>query len=166
MTKSVEAARIGSTPGRGLGASQLAAVFLRLALGTGLLSAVADRFGFWGPPGAVLVTWGNFQNFLAYTAKINPWCPSAFLPPLGEFVTIAEAGLGILLILGISTRLAAILTGLMTLAFAAAMTLVLGVHAPLIYSVFVFSAASFLLASQPPDKLSIDNFRELTSRQR
>jgi len=51
----------------------------------------------------------------------------------------------------------------MTLAFAAAMTLVLGVHAPLIYSVFAFSAASFLLASQPPDKLSIDSFRELRS---
>jgi putative oxidoreductase len=78
-------------------------------------------------------------------------------------VTIAEAGLGILLILGISSRLAALLTGVMTLAFAAAMTLVLGVHAPLIYSVFPFSAASFLLASQPPDKLSIDNLRELKS---
>jgi len=40
---------------------------------------------------------------------------------------------------------------------------VLGVHAPLIYSVFPFSAASFLLASQPPDELSIDNLRELKS---
>jgi uncharacterized membrane protein YphA (DoxX/SURF4 family) len=78
-------------------------------------------------------------------------------------VTIAEAGLGILLILGISSRVAALLTGMMTLAFAAAMTLVLGVHAPLIYSVFPFSAASFLLASRPPDKLTIDNFRKWKS---
>jgi len=69
----------------------------------------------------------------------------------------------VLLSLGISSRVAALLTGMMTLAFAAAMTLVLGVHAPLIYSVFAFSAASFLLASQPPDKLSIDSFRELRS---
>jgi hypothetical protein len=50
-----------------------------------------------------------------------------------------------------------------SLAFAAAMTFVLGVHAPLNYSVFVFSAASFLLASQEPNKLSIDKFRELKS---
>jgi putative oxidoreductase len=110
-----------------------------------------------------MVSWGNFHNFLAYTAKLNPWCPSACIPLLGVVVTIAESGLGILMILGISVRLAAVLTGMLTLAFAAAMTLVQGVHAPLIYSVFPFSAASFLLASQPPDKMSIDNLRELKS---
>jgi len=108
-----------------------------------------------------MVSWGSFHNFLIYTAKLNPWCPSACLPVLGVVVSVAEAGLGILLIVGISSRLAALLTGMMTFIFAAAMTLVLGVHAPLIYSVFPFSAASFLLASQPPDKLSIDNLREL-----
>jgi len=107
-----------------------------------------------------MVSWGNFHNFLLYTAKLNPWCPAACLPVLGVVVTIAEAGLGILLILGFFTRVAAMLTGMITLAFAAAMTFVLGAHGPLIYSVFVFSAASFLLASQTPDKLSIDKFRD------
>jgi putative oxidoreductase len=163
MTKSVAAALPQSTRLRKLGPSQLAAAFLRLALGAGFLSAVADRLGFWGPPGASLVSWGNFHNFLAYTARLNPWCPNAYLPLLGVVVTVAEAGLGILLILGIASRVAALLTGVLTLAFAAAMTLVLGIHAPLIYSVFPFSAASFVLASQAPDKLSIDHFRELKS---
>jgi putative oxidoreductase len=152
-------------PGK-LEPSDLAAAFLRLALGAGFLSAVADRLGFWGPPGSFLVSWGNFHNFLVYTAKLTPWCPSAGLPLLGVVVTIAEAGLGILLILGIATRVAALLTGMLTLAFAAAMTLMLGVHAPLIYSVFAFSAGAVLLASQPPDKLSIDHFRELKSRRK
>lgn len=105
-----------------------------------------------------MVSWGNFRNFLLYTAKLNPWCPGACLPLLGVMVTIAEAGLGILLILGLFTRAAALLTGMITLGFAAAMTFVMGVHAPLIYSVFPFSAASFLLASQPHDNLSIDRF--------
>ena len=140
--------------------SELAAAFLRLALGAGLLSAVADRLGYWGPPGSSLVSWGNFHNFLIYTGKLTPWCPSSCLPLLGVVVTIAEAVLGIILILGISSRAAALLTGLMTLGFAASMTLFLGVHAPLIYSVFAFSAASFLLASQPPDKLTLDHFLE------
>lgn len=72
---------------------------------------------------------------------------------------IAEAGLGILLILGIATRVASFLTGILTLEFAAAMTFVQAVHAPLIYSVFAFSAGSFLLALQAPDKLTMDNFR-------
>lgn len=148
----------GLTPSR---SSNLASVFLRFALGVGFLSAVADRLGFWGPPGGVLVSWGNFHNFLLYTAKLSPWCPAACLPLLGVVVTIAEAGLGVLLIFGISTRVASFLTGTLTLGFAVAMTFVQGVHAPLIYSVFPFSAASFLLASQTPDNLTIDSFREL-----
>lgn len=139
--------------------SYLATAFLRLALGAGFLSAVADRLGFWGPPGTPLVAWGNFHNFLLYTGRLNPWCPTACLPLLGVLVTIAEAGLGILLIAGFLTRLVGLLTGIITLAFALAMTLVLGVHAPLNYSVFVFSAASFLLALQAPDRLSIDRYR-------
>ncbi len=125
--------------------------------------AVRRLLGFWEPPGTFLVSWGNFHNFLLYTAELDPWCPTTCLPLLGVVVTIAEARLGILLILGISTRVASFLTGMLTLAFAAAMTFVLGVHAPLIYSVFVFSAASFLLASQVPDNLSMDNFRQFKS---
>lgn len=142
----------------------LAASFLRLGLGAGLLSAVADRLGFWGPPGTPLVSWVNFHNFLLYTAKLNPWCPAACLPLLGVVVTIAEAGLGMLLILGLWMRLAGLLNGIMALTFAAAMTFVLGVHAPLNYEVFVFSAASFLLATLKPDKLSLDAFRARSPR--
>ena len=137
--------------------------FLRIALGFGFLSAVADRLGFWGPPGANLVSWGNFHNFLVYTGKLNPWCPAACLPLLGAVVTIAEAALGILLIVGFSTRIASFLTGMLTLGFSAAMTLVQGVHAPLIYSVFAFSAGSFLLASRGPDSLTIDRLFERES---
>jgi hypothetical protein len=50
---------------------------------------------------------------------------------------------------------------MLTLGFAAAMTVEQGLHAPLIYSVFPFSAASFLLALQTPDNLTIDNLRRL-----
>jgi len=162
MTTLLDSALRRSTGLRTSGPSYLATSFLRLAMGAGFLSAVADRSGFWGPPGTPLVSWGNFHNFLLETAKLNPWCPAACLPLLGVLVTIAEAGLGGLLILGFATRITALLTGMMPLAFGVAMTFVLGVHAPLNYSVFVFSAASFLLASQAADALSIDKFRELS----
>jgi uncharacterized membrane protein YphA (DoxX/SURF4 family) len=148
------------------GPSYLAISFLRFAMGAGFLSAVADRSGLWGPPGTPLVSWGNFHNFLLETATLNPWCPASCLPLLGVAVTIAEAGLGILLILGFATRMSALLTGIMTLAFGASMTFVLGIHAPLNYSVLVFSAASFLLAAQAPDALSIDKFREISRSQK
>lgn len=153
MTESVDGTITQRLP---LRQSGLAVLFLRLALGFGFASAVADRLGIWGPPGTPLVSWGNFHSFLVYTAKLNPWCPASCLPLLGVLVTVAEAGLGILLILGFLTRMAGFLTGALSLIFAVSMTFVLGVHAPLNYSVFAFSAGSFLLASQRPDGLSID----------
>src|SRR5437899_12739196 len=36
-------------------------------LGASFLSAVADRFGLWGPHGAKNVSWGDFAHFVEYT---------------------------------------------------------------------------------------------------
>lgn len=76
-------------------------LYLRLALGTGLLSAVADRFGLWWRPGALFVAWGNFQNFLHYTAVLNPWLPASWIPSVGWITTACEAALGFALTLGL-----------------------------------------------------------------
>ena len=130
-----------------------AIVFLRVALGVGYLSAVADRFGIWGPPGFASVAWGNFHNFLLYTAKLNPWLPAICLPVVGWAVTVAEIALGIVLLLGIYLRIAGYLSGIMALVFALAMSFVLGIHSPLNYGVFVISAASFLLAAISGEKI-------------
>ena len=43
----------------------LATWYLRLALGTSFLSAVADRFGIWGHNDAPLVAWGDWPHFCA-----------------------------------------------------------------------------------------------------
>src|SRR3954469_26048517 len=56
--------------------TKLAAVFLRLALAAGFLSAVADRFGLWGPAGTPGVGWGGFDPFLAYTGKLLWFLPA------------------------------------------------------------------------------------------
>lgn len=139
--------------------SDLAPFLVRLSVGAGLLSAVADRFGLWGPPGAPLVSWGNYHNFVAYTATLNPWSPQILVPALAGIVTFAEAILGVLLIIGLMTRMAGLLTGMMTLLFGMAMSSVMGVHAPLIYGVFVYASASlFLAACTAPDKWTLDAF--------
>ena len=44
-------------------------MFLRLALGLSFLSAVADRFGWWGAFGQLNVAWGNFARFVEYTSS-------------------------------------------------------------------------------------------------
>ena len=132
-------------------------LYLRLALGIGFVSAVADRFGFWGPPGTALVAWGNFHNFLHYTAVLNPWLPTSWIPSAGWVATICEEAFGTTLILGLRTKLVALASGVLTLIFALAMVFALGAKAPLNYSVFVFSAASFLLARVGAYPWSIDS---------
>ncbi len=57
-----------------------APVFLRVTLGVGFFSAVLDRFGFWGAPGATNVA-GRFRSLYCYTATLNP-CASDSLVPI------------------------------------------------------------------------------------
>ena len=139
--------------------SDLAPFLLRLSLGAGFLSAVADRFGLWGPAGTPLVAWGNYHNFVAATAALNPWTPSILVPALAGIATFAEAILGVLLVIGLMTRMAALFSGMLTLIFGMAMSAALGVHAPLTYGVFVYSAGSLILAAcTAPDKWTLDAF--------
>lgn len=138
---------------------RIASIYLRLALGTAFLSAVADRFGLWGPPGTPQVGWGTFGNFLSYAAKVNPWFPLSWIPVVGWTATVCEIVFGITLIVGFKTRFAASLSSLLLLAFALGMAFGLGIKAPLDYSVFTASAGAFLLACAPGYPLSLDSIR-------
>src|SRR6476619_1771692 len=121
--------------------------FLRVALAAGFLSAVADRFGLWGPAGAANVAWGAWQPFLNYVAKLNWFAPSASIPVLAWVATVAEVVLGIGLLVGWQLRWFALAAGLLLLSFAITMTLALGVKAPLDFSVFAAAGGAFLLAA-------------------
>jgi uncharacterized membrane protein YphA (DoxX/SURF4 family) len=134
-------------------------VFLRLALGISFLSAVGDRFGFWGPFGQPHVAWGDFSHFIAYTAKLNWFMPSATIPALAWASTCAEILLGVALVLGAFTRVAAFLSGLLLLVFALVMNLALGLEAPLSLSVFSASAGAFLLSTGSEYPWSLDSLR-------
>lgn len=128
-------------------------MFLRLALGITFLSAVADRLGLWLP---AVSAWGNFDNFLSYTASLVPWIPSTVLPVLGWSVTILEIVLGIGLILGFKTRLMAQVSGFLLLSFALSMTFTSGIKGPLDYSVFSAAAAAFALSLLQGNYASVD----------
>ena len=130
-------------------AARIAPLVLRLALGVTLLSAVADRFGIWGPPGARTVSWGDWTHFVAYTAEVNSFLPNSVAPALAVIATAAEGLVGIALILGIFRRPLAIASAVLFALFAGAMTLSFGVKAPLDYSVFVDFAAAFILSVWP-----------------
>ena len=121
--------------------------FLRVALAAGFLSAVADRFGLWGPAGAPNVAWGAWQPFVDYVAKLNWFAPPASIPILAWASTVAEVVLAIGLLIGWQLRWFALAAGLLLLSFAMTMTLALGVKAPLDFSVFAAAGGAFLLAA-------------------
>ena len=127
-------------------------LFLRLAISLTILSAVADRFGFWGENSV----WGNWENFEKYTQQLTFFLPES----LGTFAAFAATFFEILfplmLIFGFKTKIAAFGTGVLLLIFGLSMTVALGIKAPFDYSVWVGSAAAFLLAIQEKFSLSFD----------
>ena len=135
----------------------LETLFARLALAAGFLSAVADRFGIWGPPGGAGVAWGDFASFTDYAARINPWAPATLMPTVAWTATLAEVALALLLIVGYRTRWAAFGSGVLLLLFALAMTAGTGIKSAFDASVFAASAAGFLLSTQKRFPLSLDD---------
>jgi len=131
-------------------------VILRCGLGLGFLSAVADRLGLWGAFGQPNVEWGNFSRFLEYTHTLNWFVPAEMIPPLGVIATGAEISFGLLLLAGWHTRAAALLTALLLLTFGVAMTLALGVKAPLNFAVLTGVGGALLLANCKSFPFSVD----------
>ena len=121
--------------------------FLRLALAAGFLSAVADRFGVWGPPGAPNVAWGAWQPFVEYVAKLNWFAPEPAIPALAWAATLGEFLVALGLLIGWQLQWIALAGGLLLLSFAVTMTMALGIKAPLDFSVFAATAGAFLLAA-------------------
>jgi uncharacterized membrane protein YphA (DoxX/SURF4 family) len=138
------------------GLGSFSSVFLRFALGLSFLSAVADRFGLWGAFGQPNVAWGNFSRFVEYTGKLNWFLPAAMIPALAVISTGAEILLGLLLLVGWQTRITALLSGILLMSFGVAMTLALGIKAPLNFSVFSAAAGALLLAGWTRFPFSVD----------
>ena len=127
---------------------------LRIALAISFLSAVADRFGLWGPPGSPGVAWGDLTRFNAYVAKLNWFMPAHLIPLIGWASTVAETGLALGLLIGWKLRWVSLASALLLLSFAATMTVALGPKAPLGFSVFTAAAAAFLLFAVQPGRES------------
>ncbi len=144
--------------------ASFSSVLLRFALGLSLLSAVADRFGWWGAFGQPNVSWGNFARFVEYTGKLNWFLPHAMIPALAVLSTGTEILFGLLLLAGWQTRITAACSGILLMTFGLAMALALGLEAPLSLSVYSAAAGSLLLATCPTFPLSVDSLRRAKSR--
>lgn len=119
---------------------------LSIALASSFLSAVADRFGFWGSAGEPGVVWGNYNSFLEYTRYLNSWAPKPFIQFLGGTATSLEVIIALGLLIGFQRRYMALASGSLLGLFAISMIITDGFKGPLDYSVFSAMSASFLLA--------------------
>lgn len=132
---------------------KLVKLFLRLALSSAFLSAVADRFGFW--PGNVSA-WGNWDAFVHYVGVLNSWAPHSVIPALAIIATAAEVLFAVCLLFGIKTRLFAILSGVLLLIFALSMTFSTGIKTAFDASVYTASAGAFALSLMKGKFLELD----------
>ncbi|HTL54063.1 MAG TPA: hypothetical protein VL361_00230 [Candidatus Limnocylindrales bacterium] len=128
-------------------ATRAAAVALRLALAAGFLSAVADRFGLWGKPGAPGVAWGDWSNFISYTSKLNWFLPRPLIQPVAALATLLETILAVGLLAGFWLRGFALASCGLLLLFALSMTVAIGIKPPLDYSVYTAAAGAALLGT-------------------
>jgi len=133
-------------------------LLLRLALGIGFLTTVSDRLGLLGPFGTKNIEWGKWGSFIDYTATLMPFLSRSAVNIMGSIATLAEVIIGIMLVIGFRTRIAAIASCVLTLIFALAMTTFLGIKAPINFGVFPICTASLLLATIPVYEWSIDAF--------
>ncbi|MFY0592468.1 DoxX family protein [Roseivirga sp.] len=129
-------------------------LFIRLAISTSFLSAVADRFGLWP---VEVSAWGNWGNFIAYTQQLNPIVPKSLTPALGGLVTAAEVIFAICLLLGFKTEYIARLSGILLSLFAFAMIASSGIKGVFDYSVLAASAAAFALSTMKEKYLELDS---------
>jgi len=142
-----------------------AQLYLRIALGVGFLVPGLDRLGVWGPNGLPYVSWGDWSHFSAYAHKVMYFLPYKLAEVFAMLATAGEVGFGALLLVGFFTRWAAIGAGLLTLCFALSMTAAFGIVSPINYSVFAFSAGSFMLSTMPQYRWSIDAWRQRSARE-
>ena len=128
-----------------------ATVFARVALAAAFLSAVADRFGLWGPAGTPNVAWGNFESFTAYVGVLAPYVPGALLELTAWLATVLEIILGVALLLGTALRWVSLASAATLIAFGLSMFFFAGFETPFSASVFTAAAAALLLGLVPED---------------
>ncbi len=127
---------------------------MRLPIAIAFLDAVADRLGFLGPHGTPGVAWGDFVHFIAYTAQVNSFLPSAVIPALAVLATICETLFGLALLLGVRIPLTAMGSAALLFLFGTAMTI--SGFSQFAYGVYLLAAGAMALSAVDASLLSVD----------
>jgi uncharacterized membrane protein YphA (DoxX/SURF4 family) len=129
----------------------------RAALGFTFLLSVSDRLGFYGSPGERGVSWGTFEQFLGYAAKVNAFAPAWMIPILGTTATVLELLFGVTLVLGLALRWAAFGSAGLLFIFGSSMAISFGIKSPFDYSVFSAMCCALFLGLAGSRRWTIDS---------
>lgn len=133
-------------------------LFVRIAVATAFLSAVADRFGIWGKPGSQNVSWGDWEHFLDYSNTLNFFVSPTIGKILAIIATSLEIVFSLLLLIGYKTKMISFASGLLLTLFAVSMTIALGIKPTFDYSVWISASACFLLGTLTGNSYSLDAY--------
>jgi putative oxidoreductase len=136
----------------------------RAALGVSFLLSVSDRLGFYGNPGERGVSWGTFERFLGYAAKVNAFAPAWMIPFLGTAATVLELLFGVTLVLGLALRWAAFGSAGLLFLFGSAMAISFGIKSPFDYSVFAAMCCALFLGLAGSNRWTVDSLTGATVR--
>ena len=136
----------------------------RAALGVSFLLSVSDRLGFYGNPGERGVSWGTFERFLGYAAKVNAFAPAWMIPFLGAAATVLELLFGVTLVLGLALRWAAFGSAGLLFLFGSAMAISFGIKSPFDYSVFTAMCCALFLGLAGSNRWTVDSLTGATVR--
>ena len=127
-------------------------IFFRFSVATSMLSAVADRFG-WYPQ--EISAWGTMEAFTQYSNQALYFLPENVMWVLAWIATIIEIIGGIGLLLGYKTKFMAGLSAFILAVFAVSMSIGFGVKSIMDYSVLnaVSAALAILLIKEKPFEL-------------
>jgi hypothetical protein len=132
---------------------------LRIFIGVAFTGAICDRLGLFGGSGTPGVSWGNFKNFVAYTAQVNSFLPAALIPSLAAIESIIEGALGAAMMLGFSVRKVTLASAALLCCLGLAMTVSLGLASQFPFAVFVLTAGALVLATlDTSSRWSVDAF--------
>lgn len=128
---------------------------LAVLLGLDFAGAVADRLGAFGPPGAVGVSWGGWEPFVDYTARLLPSGTSGALVTVAALAaTTAEVTLGVVLVSGWQRRWAGKAAAGLLLVYLWSMGWALGSDAVALYGLPLQIGGALLMSSCPAGRLA------------
>ena len=149
--------KLQSTEQRASLALDLLSLGSRAALGGSFLLSVSDRLGLYGNPGERGVSWGTFERFLGYAAKVNAFAPAWMIPSLGTAATVLELLFGVTLVLGLALRWVAFGSAGLLFLFGSAMAISFGIKSPFDFSVFAAMCCALFLSLAGSNRWTVDS---------